>query len=211
MNKKNYEVYLGDVICSSGKNVKNIWNKINQGVGAVSQIFSMLGQISLGHYFYDIALILRDLRLVRKLISSSEIWYSVTKQEYEKLENIDEMFFRRLLNVQISVPKESLYIEGGKMPIRFIIQMRRVMFWLHLANLEKSELLYKFYLGQKLNRSKDDWICQLDKDKKELNLDWSDEEIRSYSKEPFRKVVKSRIELNAAKHLEGIRLSHSKT
>ena len=101
---------MGDVVCSSGRNEKNILSKVNKGVGAVSQIFAMLSQISLGHYFYEIALILRDSMLVSKLVSSSEIWYNVTKQEYQKLKTIDEMFYRRLYmyNVQISVPKECL-------------------------------------------------------------------------------------------------------
>ena len=77
MNKKDHEVYLGEVICSSGKNDKNIANKVNQGVGAVSQVFSSLNEISLGHYHYEIAFIMRDTILVSKMVSSSESWYKV--------------------------------------------------------------------------------------------------------------------------------------
>ena len=84
------------VISSTGKNEKNILNKANQGVGSVSQIFSMLSQVSLGHFYFEIALIMRDSMLVSKLVSSSEVWYDVTKQEYKKLESVDEMFYRRL-------------------------------------------------------------------------------------------------------------------
>merc|ERR1712129_138384 len=54
MSKKQHEVYLGEIICSSGTNDKNIANKANKGVGAVSQIFSSLNQISLGHYQYSL-------------------------------------------------------------------------------------------------------------------------------------------------------------
>ena len=211
MTRKDSEVYLGDVICSSGKNEKNILNKSNQGVGAVSQIFTMLSQISLGHFYFDIALIMRDTILASKLVSSSEVWYNVTKKEYETLEKVDEMFYRRLLDVPLSVPKESLYIEGGKIPIRFIIKMRRMMYWWHLVHIDKTEVLHKFYIVQKMNRNKDDWVCQLDNDKKDLNLDWTDEKIKTYSKEQFRNLVKSRIEILAGKHLEGLKLSHSKT
>ena len=209
MTRKESEVYLGDTICS--KNEKNIQNKTNQGVGAISQMFSMLNQISLGHYHFDIALIMRDAMLVSKLVSSSEVWYNVLKKEYESLEKVDEMFLRRLLDVPTSTPLESLYIEGGGIPIRFIIKTRRMMYWWHLVHIGPSEVLKKFYIVQKLNRSKDDWVCQLEKDKKELNLEWSDEKVKSFYKEQFRNIVKSRIETNAGKHLEGIRLSHSKT
>ena len=89
--------------------------------------------------------------------------------------------------------------------------MKRMMYWWHLVHIDPSEVLSKFYVVQKLNRSKDDWVCQLEKDKKDLNLDWLDEKVKNYSKEQFRHLVKRRIEINAGKHLEGIRLSHSKT
>ena len=86
-----------------------------------------------------------------------------------------------------------------------------MMYWWHLVHLDQSEVLYKFYIVQKLNNSKDDWVCQLDKDKKDLGLDWTDEKIKTYSKGQFRNLVRCRIEINAGKHLEGLRSSHSKT
>ena len=42
MNVKNHETYLGDIICNSGTNDKNIENRKNQGIVAISQIVSML-------------------------------------------------------------------------------------------------------------------------------------------------------------------------
>ena len=44
--------------------------------------------------------------------------------------------------------------------------MRRMMYWWHLVHIDQSEVLHKFYVVQKLNRSKDYWVCQLEKDKK---------------------------------------------
>ena len=211
MTKKEHETYLGDVICSSGKNTKNIANKCNMGVGAVSQIFAMLSQVSLGHFYFEIALVMKNTMLVSKLVSSSETWSNVTKPEYQKLESIDEMFIRRMLNVQSTAPKESLYIEPGIMPIRFLIKMRRCMYWWQVVNLDQNELLNKFYRAQKMNPNKDDWIEQLDKDKKELNLLLEDDELKAIKEEQFRKIVKAKIDVCAGKYLEEIRFGHSKT
>jgi hypothetical protein len=86
ITKKQYETYLGDVICSSGSNRKNIEKRTNCGVGAVSQILSTLSQVSLGHFHYEIALIFRDSMLVSKLVFSSEVWYNVKNEQYSKLE-----------------------------------------------------------------------------------------------------------------------------
>ena len=65
--------------------------------------------------------------------------YGVKKQEYKKLENVDEMFLRNMFNVPVSTPKESLYIETGKINVKIIIKMGRVMYWWHIVNLEKNE------------------------------------------------------------------------
>ena len=89
--------------------------------------------------------------------------------------------------------------------------MRRLMFWWHVVNLDKKELLNKFYRAQNINRSKDDWVYQIDKDKKELNLELTDEEIKTFKKEQFRKMIKLKIERNAAKYLEERRRAHSKS
>ena len=76
MNTSVWETYLGDVICVSGTNKKNIENRRNCAIGSVSQIVSMLEQISLGHYHFEIGLVMRDSMLVSKLVSSSEFWYN---------------------------------------------------------------------------------------------------------------------------------------
>ena len=54
MNVKNYETYLGNIIFNSRTNDKNIDNRRNQGLAAISQIISMLNLISLGHYYFEI-------------------------------------------------------------------------------------------------------------------------------------------------------------
>ena len=61
MDTSEFKTYLGDVICVSGTNKRNIENRRNCAVGSVSQIVSMLDQISLGHYHFEIGLVLRDL------------------------------------------------------------------------------------------------------------------------------------------------------
>ena len=112
-----------------------------------SAIFSSFNEISLGHYHYEIAFIMRDTILVSKMVSSSESWYNVSKQDYQKLENVDEMFFRRLLNVPVSVPKEGIYLDTGKLSVKYIVKIRRMMYWWHLVNVKNSELIHKFYLA----------------------------------------------------------------
>ena len=45
-----------------------------------------------------------------------------------------------------------------------------------------------------MNRNKGDWEEQLDKDKKETDIQLEDEEIQTFGEEKFRKKVKGKIE-----------------
>ena len=66
-------------------------------------------------------------------------------------------------------------------------------------------------MAQKWNRSKGDWIYQLEQDKKDLKLDLSDTEIGCYSKDQFSRIVKQKTDEFAARQLEKVRDNHSKT
>ena len=208
---KSYETYLGDKVCGSGSNSLNIDYKVNQGIGAVSQILSMLNKVSLGHNYFETALVMKESMLVSKLLGNSEIWYNVTKDQYSKLERIDELFMRRIFAVQISVPKESLYIESGCIPVKYLIKVRRMMYWWNICHLNKSELVYKFYTAQQLSSDHGDWVLQVRKDAAEMNLKLYDDQIAKMSQEKFREMVKRKTSILAVKHLNEVKLKHSKT
>ena len=97
---KDYETYLGDVITNNGSNDRNIESRRNQGIGAINQINSMLNLTSLGHFYFEIALVLRDAILTSKLVFNSEVWYNLTTPQMEKLEQVDEMYFRKILDAR---------------------------------------------------------------------------------------------------------------
>ena len=83
ISQKDHETYLGDVICSSGSNTRNILNRTNRGVGAVSEIISTLSQVSLGHYYFEMAF--RDSSLISKLVYSSKVWYNITNDNVKSI------------------------------------------------------------------------------------------------------------------------------
>ena len=58
--QKEFETYLGDVISASGSIQKNIESRSSRGIGAVSEIISLLSQVSLGHFHFEFAKIFRD-------------------------------------------------------------------------------------------------------------------------------------------------------
>ena len=59
MKSADSEKYIGDVISSSGSNEANISRRRSIGMGAISQIFSILSEISLGKHYIELGLIMR--------------------------------------------------------------------------------------------------------------------------------------------------------
>ena len=83
------EKYLGDVISTDGKNIKNIKARVAKGKGIVSRILSILEGIPFGQFYFEVALILRNSLLVSSMLCNSETWYNITKAELDLLETVD--------------------------------------------------------------------------------------------------------------------------
>ena len=213
INHKEFETYLGDIICSSGSNKKNIENRTNRGIGAVSEIISTLNQVSLGHYHYEIALIFRDSMLISKVVYSAEVWNNITNAEFKKLEEVDEMYFRKIFELPKSAPRIGMYAECGKIPIRYIIKTRRLLYYWHLIHLEDKELLSKFYMAQKLKPGRNDWVMTLKKDMEEIGLKISEEEVKNISLEKFKNMVQCKVKICVKKSFikkQGSKTEHLK-
>ena len=123
---------------------------------------------------------------------NSEEWYGVLQRHIEKMEKIDEAYLRSLLDAHSKTPIEALYIETGKMPIRFILQKRRLLYWHHIAQLKPESLLNKFYKAQVNQPVKGDWINLVMKDIIEFDINYTDEEIKGISKQSFKNIIKNR-------------------
>ena len=172
---------------------------------------SMLAQISLGHYHFEIALVLRESMLVSKLVSSAETWYNVTKNQYRKLEEVDEMYLMRIFRAPKSVPRLALYIECGKIPIRFIMKVRRLLCYWHVLQLDKSELVHRFYVAQSLKPTKNDWVLQIAQDKKDLDINLGDEDVRKLNIFKFKEIIQKKCNVFAARYFCDIQSRQTKT
>ena len=83
------EKYLGDILSSDGRNVKNISSRRNRGVGSVTQIMSILEDICFGNYYFEVAILLRDTLLISTLLTNAEAWYNLTSSDLKELEAVD--------------------------------------------------------------------------------------------------------------------------
>ena len=114
---------------------------------------------------------------VRAKVFNRESWCNITKDNQTKLKEIDVLYWRKLFDVSCSVPKEGLYITTGTLPLKFMIIVRHMMYWWHIVNTDKKEILNKYYCMQVLSTDKNDWINQINQNKKDLCLKISDSDL----------------------------------
>ena len=116
MRSATNEKYIGDVISNNGSNDANIARRRSQGIGALSEIFSVLKEISMGSHYIEMGLIMRESILLSKMLLSAEIWHKLFLYQIEKLEEVDKSFHRQLFNAHAKTGIEFLYSESGSIP-----------------------------------------------------------------------------------------------
>ena len=118
---------------------------------------------------------------------------------------------RQILNAHSKTGLEWLYIETGKLPLKYLIQIRRLMYLWHILSREKSELIRRIYETQNLSNDSGDWIRLVENDKQELELKMSDEEIQNVSKERFKSFIKSKVKIKFLTEFNNLKKKHSKS
>ena len=193
--------YLGDIICSDGKNHKNILDRKGKGHGIILQISQMLEEIYFGPFEIEVALTLRKSLFLNGILTNCEAWYGLTSADVRLLEQVDESLLRRILGAPSTTPKCMLYLETGCTPIKFIIRSRRLMFLYYILKEDENSLISKVFYAQLANPVKNDWAmtCKDDLDDLQISLDF--EEIKNLSKYSFKKIVKEKISQSAFKAL----------
>ena len=110
--------YLGDIINDEGNVNSTIADRSKKGDGIVNQISSMLNSISLGFYYFKIALILRELRIINGTLTNSEVWRSLSLNQFDSLESADLDLMRTIFSAHSKTANELFYLEIGKNSIQ---------------------------------------------------------------------------------------------
>ena len=128
----------------------------------------------------------------------------------QEFENLDNLFFRRLLKVPQSTPTEAFYLEMGAVTIGIIIKARRLNYLHSILRGDRSGMLYSFLLTQWHNPSKGDWSELVKDNLEEFGIPADFELIRKMSKEAFKKSVKVKSKELAFRNLLSKKVKHSK-
>ena len=85
------------------------------------------------------------------------------------------------------------------------------MYWWHIVNRDKSELIYRVYVAQKNSPVTGDWCNLVESDKIELGISLTDNELQTISKTGFKNIVKKKIQSKYLSFLNELKVKHSKS
>ena len=211
MEMKDNWKYLGDILSSDGKNDANIKERVNRGLGAVTNICQTMKDLCLGPFYYEAAIILRSSLLLSTVLSNSESWVNLTQKNVEDLEAIDENFLRKIFcDAHTKTPLETLYLETGCVPIRFILKSRRLNFLHYILSDKEDSLLSNVFRAQCEKSVRGDWVSTVRQDLDDLEMNLSFEEIKANTKENFKRTVKKHVNEKAFDFLKNLQQTHSK-
>ena len=138
------------------------------------------------------------------------MWHSLTKSQLEDLEIIDRILLRQLLSAHCKTGIEWIMADTGKMDLRSIIQIRRLIYLWHILSRSESEMIRRVYDTQMVSNSVGDWVRMVQADKAELGITLSDSDVQGVSKNVFHNHVKKKAQINMVKKLNELKQKHSK-
>ena len=181
--------FLGNILSVSDGINKTVSDRHSRGIGIITQLSSLLKSISLGPFYFNVALILRDAMLVNSILVNCESWNFMTKKQIESFESTDVNFMMNCFSASSKTVRDAYYIETGSLKVRYLIAKRRFMYLKNILSRNKDELIFKVYQAQKLQKTKKDWYNMIQSEKEYFSLKIDDSEIANMSKRNFKVLV----------------------
>ena len=137
--------YLGDLVSSDLKNIKNIQERVGKGIGNVNKIISTLVERPFGKHNFSAAKLMREGLLINSLLTNSESWINISEKDIENLEKCDIIILRKLLSDYGNPSKVFMYLELGIIPVRFVLMSKRINFLKYILNEHRGSMIREVY------------------------------------------------------------------
>ena len=92
----------------------NIRQLENKSTGVVRKIFNKLGCMNLQQYYFEGAVILMNTMLRGSILYACEMYHNLKESEIRRIERIEEVFMRKILQTSRGCPIIQMYLEIGQ-------------------------------------------------------------------------------------------------
>ena len=116
------------------------------------------------------------------MLNNSESWINISKTDLENLEKPDTILKRNILSTSGNPSKAFMYLELGMLPVQFVIMEKRLNFLRYIIKESMCSMIRQVYELLKTESVKGDFIYLIKKDMEELDIDFTEEEIKNTTK-----------------------------
>ena len=204
------EKYLGEVIHENGKQHATIVERLSKGYGILSNILALIDHIPLGYRRVQIGLELRQAWLINGLLYNSEIWQQLIEKDKSDLNKIDHILLRLILGSHAKAPIEQLYLETASISLTDTIIIRRLIYLQTILQRPEGELIRDIYEAMKKDPVPKDWCLLVQKDMAEMNLNYTDQDIRNMDQTLYKSTIKERVRNYSYIHFKELQANHEK-
>ena len=157
MKEKKSERYLGDIIhggglaASAAATIKLRHSKMIHGLKEIKAIVEDCRSNTMGGL--KVGLDIWETAYIPSLLNNCSTWMDIEEEALNKLEDLQNSFYRNLLNVQFTTPKPALIWEVAGMKIKYRIMMSKILFLHHIINLDSGSLAKQIQNSQQINQT----------------------------------------------------------
>ena len=152
IKQKVKEKWLGDQFHHDGlkesvnATLKDIIGRVKIGIFEVNAILEDLRMQVIGGIVgsFDIW----ELALIPMLLNNCDTWVSISDENIKELEDLQNLFFRTILQVPIGCPKPALCWETGTWKMVHRIMYKKLNFYKYLQTMDESSLAKKIFKEQ---------------------------------------------------------------
>ena len=149
MKQSNEEKYLGEMINSGGLSdsvTATVAKRTGRVLQAIFEIRTVIDDCR-SHVIGGLvtALEIWEMAVIPYVTSNCEMWVKISAKTIQKLDKLQDLSYRVLLQVPTGCPIPVMYWDCGGMLMEYRIVKKKLMFLHHLANLDDSSLAKQVY------------------------------------------------------------------
>ena len=186
-------VYLGDVFNRLGNNWDLIESRINKGQGCMINSMSLCSDVTLGTYSIQTLLLLYRSVFVQVVLHNAQSWSNIIEKQMDALRTIQLKYIKRAFHSPPSTCNTLTFLETGILPVEKMIQIKQLKFLHHILTQEDHDPVKITYHEQTKFEFEKNWGNEVQTLRKKYEINFTDNEIVSMSKEQWKNLVVKKI------------------
>ena len=189
----NMAVYLGDQFNYAGNNKDLVEDRVKKGRTCIITAQSLCSEVTLGVYTIETLMLLYKSLFLQVVLYNSQAWSNLTKQDVSQLQTVQLKYLKRIFHAPPSTSNCFIFLETGKLPIKYEIHIRQLTFLYHILHLDESDPVKKVYYEQLKFEHESNWGNEVKKLRSLYDITETDPEIEEHSKDRWKRAVKKKV------------------